>query len=154
MNASSNVRSDTSRFIFAIDSALPSGIDPSEKPPRSARFVARLDVFSQFSCNERSDTYRLSKNRKRSHWVLWLGYFDDNMEMKWVFVPYAIVPCCGVGAKEAATQMLEAAWLGEKQRGWLDTPFEAVVDDGLLKVVELREIARRVWPKEGGASCS
>ncbi|MBV6475210.1 MAG: hypothetical protein MOGDAGHF_00727 [Rhodocyclaceae bacterium] len=154
MSARSKARSKPPRFIFAIDSALPPGIDPPEKPPRSARFVARLDMFSQSACNERSDTYRLSKNRRRSHWILWLGYFDDNMEMKWVYVPYAIVPCCGVGAKEAATQMLEAAWLEEKQRGWLETPFEAVIDDGLLKVDELREIAARVWPKEGGASCS
>ena len=154
MSASSNARLKIPRFIFAIDATPPQGIDPPEKPPRSARFVANLDMFSQSACNERSDTYRLSMNRKRSHWILWLGYFDDNMVMKWVYVPYAIVPCSGVGAKEAATQMLEAAWLEEKQRGCLDTPFEAVIADGLLKVGELREIAARVWPKEGGASCS
>ncbi|MCC7151070.1 MAG: hypothetical protein IT501_03650 [Rubrivivax sp.] len=132
----------------------PRGIELPEKPPRSARFVARLDMFSQFPCNERSDTYRLSKNRKRSHWVLWLGYFDDNMEMKWVYLPYAILACGGTDAAAAAREMLEAAWLEEKRRGWLDTPFEAVIADGLLTVDELREISARVWPKEGGASCS
>lgn len=132
----------------------PRGIELPEKPPRSARFVASLDMFSQFPCNERSDTYRLSKNRKRSHWVLWLGYFDDNMEMKWVYLPYAILACGGTDAAAAAREMLEAAWLEEKRRGCLDTPFEAVIADGLLKVDDLREIAARVWPKEGGASCS
>lgn len=132
----------------------PRGIELPEKPPRSARFVASLDMFSQSACNERSDRYLLSRNRKRSHWILWLGYFDDNMEMKWVYLPYAIRACGGTDAAAAAREMLEAAWHEEKRRGWLDTPFEAVIDDGLLKVDELREIARRVWPKEGGASCS
>ena len=132
----------------------PRGIELPEKPPRSARFVASLNMFSQFPCNERSDTYRLSKNRKRSYWVLWLGYFDDNMEMKWVYLPYAILACGGTDAVAAAREMLEAAWLEEKRLGCLDTPFEAVIADGLLKVDDLREIAARVWPKEGGASCS
>ena len=132
----------------------PRGIELPEKPPRSARFVASLNMFSQFPCNERSDTYRLSKNRKRSHWVLWLGYFDDNMEMKWVYMPYALLACGDTDPAAAARVMLEAAWLEEKRLGSLDTPFEAVVADGLLTVDELREIAARVWPKEGGASCS
>ena len=132
----------------------PRGIQLPEKPPRSARFVARLDMFSQFPCNERSDTYRLSKNRKRSYWILWLGYFDDNMEMKWVYMPYALLACGDTDAAAAARVMIEAAWLEEKRRGWLDTPFEAVIADGLLTVDELREISARVWPKEGGASCS
>lgn len=132
----------------------PRGIELPEKPPRSARFVASLNMFSQFPCNERSDTYRLSKNRKRSYWVLWLGYFDDNMEMKWVYMPYALLACGDTDAAAAARVMIEAAWLEEKRLGSLDTPFEAVVADGLLTVDELREIAARVWPKEGGASCS
>ncbi|MBM3853011.1 MAG: hypothetical protein FJ399_07625 [Verrucomicrobia bacterium] len=132
----------------------PRGIELPVKPPRSARFVARLDMYLQFPCNERSDTYRLSKNRKRSHWILWMGYFDDNMEMKWVYMPYALLACGDTDAAAAARVMLEAAWLEEKRVGSLDTTFEAVVADGLLTVDELREIAARVWPKEGGASCS
>jgi len=65
-----------------------------------------------------------------------------------------LLPCKGMDANAASREMLEVAWLEEKRLGWLDTPFEAVIADGLLKVDELREIAARVWPKEGGASCS
>lgn len=131
----------------------PRGIELPEKPPRSARFVASLDMFSQSACNERSDRYLLSRNRKRSHWILWLGYYSD-MENRMQYQPYCLLPCQGIDAAAASRKMLELAWIEEKLRGCLDTPFEAVIADGLLKVDDLREIAARVWPKEGGASCS
>ncbi len=148
-----NASTQPSRVIFAIVSTPPHGIDPPEKPPRSARFVASLDMFSQSASNERSDRYLLSKNRKRSHWILWMGYFNDD-EGRMQYQPYALLPCKGMDANAASREMLEVAWLEEKRLGWLDTPFEAVIADGLLTVDELREIAARVWPKEGGASCS
>lgn len=132
----------------------PRGIELPEKPPRSALFVASVDMFSQSACNQRFDKYLLSRNRKRSHWILWLGYFDDDMELKWVYMPYALMPCRGVSAKDAATEMLCAIWSEERGRESLSTPFSAVGAAGLLTADDLREIAARVWPKEGGASCS
>ncbi len=153
MSASSNARFKTPRFIFAIDAALPPGIDPPEKPPRSARFVARLDMFSYSPWHERSDTYRLSKNRRRSHWILWMGYYDDLTDGM-LYQPYAFLACGDTDAAGAAREMLEAAWTEERRREWLSTPFEAVVADGLVKVDELRGIAARVWPREGGGACS
>lgn len=153
MSASSNARLKIPRFIFAIDATPPQGIDPPEKPPRSARFVARLDMFSQSPWHERSDTYRLSKNRRRSHWILWMGYYDDLTD-RMLYQPYALLACGDTDAAGAAREMLEAAWTEERRREWLPTPFEAVVADGLVKVDELREIAARVWSKEGDGACS
>ncbi|MCC6143346.1 MAG: hypothetical protein IT368_06030 [Candidatus Hydrogenedentes bacterium] len=153
MSSSSNARFTIPHLVFATDSALPRGIDPPEKPPRTARFVARVDMFSQSPWSARSDTYRLSKNRRRSHWILWLGYYDDLTD-RMLYQPYALLACGDTDAAGAAREMLEAAWTEERRKDWLSAPFEAVVADGLLKVGELRDIAARVWPREGGGSCS
>lgn len=132
---------------------MPRRIELPEKLPRSARFVASLDMFSQSACNERSDRYLLSINRKRSHWILWMGYYSD-MEDRMQYQPYCLLPWQGIDAAAASRKMLELACLVGKRLGRLDISFVAVIADGLLTVGELREIPARVWRKEGGVSCT
>jgi hypothetical protein len=62
--------------IFA-NFIVPPGIEAPENPPSSALFIAGVDMFSDSPFNQRADKYLLSRNRPRSHWILWVGYYDD-----------------------------------------------------------------------------
>jgi len=127
------------------------GIELPAKPPRTALYVTTIDLFSMTPWNQRTDKYLVSRNRRRSHWILWLAYIDE-MDMKWAYLPYALMPCRGVEAKRAAIEMLRAAWAAEHASASLDRTFEAVVNDGLLTVAELKAIAASVWAKSENGS--
>jgi hypothetical protein len=114
--------------------------------PRSARFVAKVDLFSESAMNERSDAYWLSTNRKRSHWFLWTGYYDDEMGAGWVYQVYAYMPRRGVDARAAAAALLACGWRAERDREALTARPEGVVQEGLLKAADIEAIASVVWP--------
>lgn len=114
--------------------------------PRSARFVAKADLFSESAMNERSEAYWLSTNRKRSHWFLWTGYYDDEMGEGWVYQVYAYMPRQGVDARTAAAALLECGWRAERERESLTARPESVVREGLLKAADIEAIASVVWP--------
>jgi hypothetical protein len=135
----------TSEASFAGWST-PDGIGCPPTRPRSARFVAEVDLFSESSMNERTDVYWLSTNRTRSHWFLWTGYYDDEMGDGWVYQVYAYTPRRGHDARQAAMELLECGWRAERDREALTERPEGCVRAGLLKAVDIDAVARSVWP--------
>jgi hypothetical protein len=123
----------------------PRGVDCPLTRPRSARFVATVDVFSQTPIHQRRDEYWLSSNRRRSHWFLWLGYESDMWD-GWEYLVYAFVPRRGLDARQAAILLLQCGWRGERDAGFLTEPPESVIGEGLLRAAEVKAIMRSVWP--------
>jgi hypothetical protein len=127
--------------------SMPEGVDCPATRPRSARFVAHVDLFSQSPANERSDEYWLSTNRTRSHWFLWLSYYDDELGEGWVHQVYAYMPRRHRDARRAAMELLLCGWRAERDLGHLSSRPEGTVKEGLLKSSDIDAIARSVWPK-------
>jgi hypothetical protein len=127
---------------------IPADLEVPKAPPRSARFVAEIDLFSQTPMNARSDRYVLSTNRSRSHWLLWKGFYDDNRWVPdWDYSLYAYMPRAGVPPRAAARALLACGWRAEHQTAALQDPPEAIVSTGLLSLLDLADIACEVWPE-------
>jgi hypothetical protein len=127
--------------------ALP--IAGPDQPPRSARLVARVS-WDLSPTSTRVDRYRLSTNRSRSHWILWLGSPGAEAE---VGEPVSDQPCAycerrGVEAREAARLLLYAVWVGDPE--WCGSPGgppDRLLQEGLLAREDLRTLAAEVWPE-------
>jgi len=123
----------------------PTGVDCPPTRPRSARFVAKVDLFSESPANERTDVYWLSSNRTRTHWFLWTSYYDDEMGEGWVHQLYAYVPRRGLDPRQAAMYLLQCGWRAERDKESLTERPEGTVREGLLKDADIDAIARTVW---------
>ncbi|MFN3566411.1 MAG: hypothetical protein ACK4V1_10575, partial [Burkholderiaceae bacterium] len=150
MNAQMTLLPDAAAKASFASWSTPKRVGCPRTRPRSARFVAQVDLFSQSPVNQRSDAYWLSTNRKRSHWFLWIGYYDDEMGSGWVYQVYAYMPRRGVDARRAAMTLLECGWRAERDRETLSQRPEGVSGQGLLKAKDIEAIARAVWPDSTG----
>jgi hypothetical protein len=146
MNMKTTVRKTPASEATFANGSKPKGIDCPATRPKSARFVAKVDMFSETSMNERTDVYWLSTNRARSHWILWQSYFDDNWCV-WEHQVYAYMPRRGRDARQAALALLECGWRAEREAGHLTDPPEAIVRDGLLSADEIDRLAQSIWPE-------
>lgn len=124
----------------------PAGVDCPRTMPRSAQFVAAVDMFSQSVAHERQDRYSISTNRPRTHWLLWHSYYDDEEGEGWVHQIYAYMPRGELKAKEAAIVLLKSGWIAERASRALPHRIEGIVDTGILSAAELDRIADEVWP--------
>ena len=75
------------------------------------RFVSTVE-WSWSPAHERQDTYRLTTNRRRSLWILWVAYYDEWLG-GWQHVPYAYGPRRGITAEDAAGELLVMGWTAE-----------------------------------------
>jgi len=117
------------------------------KMPGSAKYVGQVE-WAWGPNNTRLDSYYLSANRRRTHWILWLRWYDDNWG-KWEEPQiHAYGPRQGVPGNVAAAFLLLDAWIidkGESDPGH----FHWINNSALLSVEELQAIGRIVWPKSG-----
>jgi hypothetical protein len=95
--------SDISIQLLPCDVRVPSVIPTNI--PRSATTLFRC-CSTWGPGSDSVDTFRLSTNSLRSHWILWHGYFDDNEYMRWIYQPVAVCKYRGVQSRAAAFHML------------------------------------------------
>ena len=114
------------------------------KVPRKSRFVAQIE-WSWSPVHSLDETYFLSTNRMKSHWILWGGYYDDNMSFKWEFEAHVNCRRKGIPAKTAAVYLLYYYW---RQSLLPADIFDMFKISYLLNQEELFAIANRVWPRE------
>lgn len=127
------------------DSAPPPVALPPVKMPRSAKYIGQVE-WAWGPNNARLDAYYLSTNRKRTHWFLWVQWYDDN-EGEWPDPQiYAYAPAQGVPGKTAAVYLLLDGWAHELPDSGLDH-FHWINSAGFLSVEEFRAIGRIVWAK-------
>jgi hypothetical protein len=107
-----------------------------ERPPRSARFVAELDLGSGPGGGDYRKYY-LSTDRKRRFWILWLRADLDG-----------VAHYCRVALgerdrpmtpKQAASLLLKESWKEEYRQGRLPTPV-GIWELGLLDEADVRRI--------------
>lgn len=119
--------------------------------PRSAKLLGVIE-WAWSPMNNRMDTFHLSSNRQRSHWILWKAVFDEVEVKDGPAQPYAHCPRVGVDPKDAAKALLRAGWLGESAE-WVDMdcePLEAfhhVNQPGLLTRRDWLALRRQAWPQ-------
>ena len=128
----------------------PPEIDCPKHLPRTAIHIGTVE-WSWSPANSRIDSYHLSSNRSHTHWILWVGNFDDNETFKWIHTPYAYGLKKGVSAKTAAADLILAAWQGEITCYGPDSiePFHMVTAEGLLSKDELYALTKQVWTETG-----
>lgn len=90
------------------------------------------------------NAFYLSTNRRRSHWILWTSYLDDNWcPFRWVRVVLAHAPRRGVPLETAAVHLLLAGIRAAPEL--IYAPFRIEVE-GLLTVPDLVAMKRLLWP--------
>ncbi len=146
MTVDSTVRPKPAPAATFAGWSTPANVGCPRTRSRSARFVAKVDLFSESPNNERSDVYWLSTNRARSRWFLWTSYYDDEMDQQGVHQVYAYMPRRGLDARQAAMALLQCGWRAERDRRALTARPEGVVQVGLLKAADIDAVARTVWP--------
>ena len=120
--------------------------DDDERPPRSAKHVASVS-WSWSPAHGLSQTYWLCTDRKRSAWHLYQEWWDEYENMKrFMMVAYGS-PYRGIAAKEAAAQLLLAAW----QDKWsaFQSPGRGadVMSDGLLDSEDIARLEQLAFPE-------
>ena len=99
------------RQPFEVQSYLAELCEDGERPPRSAKMVAYLDLGSGPGGGDYR-IYSLSTNRERSLWILWLTATDLDKPL------YGRVatgrPYRGYPARFAAEQLLIKSWQDER----------------------------------------
>lgn len=121
-------------------------IDCPADIPRTAKHVATVE-WAWSPAHSRTDRYRLSTNRSRSHWILWTGYYDEDEFQKWIYWPYAYGPKRGAPAKTAAMYLLLTGWQGEQREFESPSdPFHYLTRSGLLSGDELAMLSEIAWP--------
>jgi hypothetical protein len=95
------------------DIALPG--QTGERPPRSAKLVVDIDMGSNPGSGD-FRIYRISSNRERLLWILWLSAEDEDG----AYTQHCRVatgrPYRGYPAKVAAEQLLTKAWQDERDK--------------------------------------
>jgi hypothetical protein len=127
-------------------------VRPPAKMPRSAKYIGQVE-WAWGPNNTRLDAYYLSTNRQRTHWFLWLRYYDDNWG-KWDDPQICVyAPKQGVPGKVAAAYLLLDSWAAEA-RDTDSNPghFHWINSAGIVCVEELHAIGRIVWPMRGATS--
>lgn len=123
----------------------PPAVLPPVKMPRAAKYIGQVE-WAWGPNNTRLDAYYLSTNRKRTHWFLWLQWFDDNWG-KWEEPQiHAYAAKQRVPSNVAAAFLLLDAWT-EETRESDPGHFHWINNSALLSVEELQAIGRIVWPK-------
>jgi len=91
----------------------------------------------------RADAYYL--NRRKKHWLLWIGYQDENTwDWKWSWSLYGYAPRRRDDETQAAIYLLMDAWRQEAAN-WGLKRFDWINEEGLLSVAEISAISREVW---------
>lgn len=136
-------------FIYAgMDPAV--GASCPVARPRSAQLVGAVE-WAWAPTNNRLDTYHLSSNRPRTHWILWKSTFDEIAVKDGPAQPYAFVPRHELSPIDAARSLLLAGWQGESA-DWLAMeceplePFHRVSIPGLLNRRDWLDLRKRAWP--------
>lgn len=116
--------------------------EDGERPPKSAKLVANLDMGSGPGSGD-FRIYLLSTNRERSLWILWLKAGD-----------YLEHACCrvatgrpyrGLSAKFAAEQLLIKSWQDERDKEeWFPVDW-LVMNAGLLNQEDISRIKLAVF---------
>lgn len=121
------------------------GIPCAKRPPSSARKVAAVG-WAWGPAHSRADYYFLSLNRTRSHWVLWLRWFESELTNRYMYVVYARAKRLKrVDDRTAAYYLLMDAWKGEAEHKEIEEPPHEIFEEGLLTTPMLDAIAEEVW---------
>ena len=136
-----------------IDRTL--AVDCPARRPQRAQLVAAV-AWSWSPANDRDDTYHLSTNKSRSHWILWQSTIDRMTGDPQPAVPFAFGCRHGVTAAVAAPHLLIAGWRGELAQ-WVEWEcdldrFHDVTEAGLLNKRAMMVVADVVWPEHDSAS--
>jgi hypothetical protein len=124
------------RQPFEVQSYV--GGEDGERPPRSAKMVAHLDLGSGPGGGDYR-TYLLSTNRERSLWILWLDWDKPLYCRVATGRPYR-----GYTARFAAEQLLIKSWHHERAvYGWLPD-CALVLQEGLLNKEDIHRIKMAV----------
>ena len=126
--------------------------ETGERPPRSAKLVADLDMGSTPGSGD-FRIYRLSTNRERSSWILWLSGEDENGAYSLHCRIATGRPYRGYPAKFAAEQLLTKAWQEERDievKTWPDIrpPEALVMNAGLLNQEDISRIKLAVFSEQ------
>jgi hypothetical protein len=114
-----------------------------ERPPRSAKFVASIDMGSGPGGGDYR-TYLLSTDKYRSCWTLWREGSDyDSGKRAFCRVAYG-TPYRGRSAEYAAARLLTKAWADERDQGMLE-PHPFVEAEGVLTAAHIERILRQVY---------
>jgi len=123
----------------------PKADDPSlpKRLPRGAYFLGQVE-WSWSPMHSRINSFHVSQSACRRHWVLWVGYYDDNYSC-WVRGASTLMaPRCGrLNALEAGQLLLREHWASEVDDG-LDR-FHWIAQEGDLDVSDLEAVADEVW---------
>ena len=125
-------------------------IDAPKVRPRSALQVGIVG-WSWSPMHSRMDTYHLSSNRSRTHWILWQSVFDELACADGPSEPYAYCLRRNVPKPEAARALLLAGWQGESA-DWVAMsdepmePFHQVLEGGLLTKRQWLAMRSVAWP--------
>ena len=123
---------------WPTDAKLPSQM------PKNAEHIATVS-WSWAPAHCREDHYHISMDDDNSHWVLWIGYFDVDDTQAWQHSPYAYGPKTDLSVIEVARKLLQQGWIGEVEQDQDLEQFHFVSSEGILKVVDLKDIANNVW---------
>ncbi len=120
--------------IFTYDEFTDDG-----RPPRSARLVANLD-WSWSPAHYSVSRYWICTDRSRSAWHLWEESPDYDTGKPCFSVAAYGSPYKGIDTREAARQLLTAAWRHEWEL--YDTPGKGteVREPGVLSETDIRKI--------------
>ena len=114
----------------------PTHFDCPRQMPRSARYVA-----CGTNPDTSSDSYYISTNRSRSHWILWCAWTDWDEGC----IERCAVAWCergGQGERQAAYELLRA-WCGLCLADY-EQPPEVDQDGGMLTPEEVRRLVTEV----------
>ncbi len=111
--------------------------------PRKATFLFTAE-WAWSPMHNRIHAYYF--NPRRSWWLLWARYFDDNeIPWRWRWFLYGVARRLpGVDDRTAALHLLVDSWRGEDgldRPHWLD-------ETGAFSVADVNAVSRVVWPEE------
>jgi hypothetical protein len=119
--------------------------EDGERPPRSAKMVAYLDLGSGPGGGDYR-TYLLSTNRERSLWILWATAMHDSGKRLYCQIATGR-PYRGYPAKFAAEQLLIKSWQDEVALAEIsDRP--RVMEEGLLNKEDVHRITMAVFGED------
>ena len=121
-----------------------------ERPPRSAKFIASLDMGSGPGCGDYR-TYLLSTDKERSGWTLWHMAHDYDTGKRLYCRVADGSPYRGYQPEYAAEQLLTKVWLDESDEGSLIQNV-LVKEAGLLTAEDIQRVAQTVYARATEAS--
>jgi hypothetical protein len=114
--------------------------------PKSARLIARAE-WTVSRARSTVQSYLLSSNQQRSHWVLWVRRWDAESR-KWSAAEVQCgIPRKGSTAAQAAITLMSALWRRERWDSDLGR-VDACWPGRLLGTGGLDELVDNVWPRD------